>query len=73
MKTCPFCKKEIPKFDWNCPYCHHHVGSLIKGVGHSTKGTFNDDIIKHPLISKEDNSMIKEDDSASDYGDDYDY
>lgn len=72
MKTCPYCNKEIPDFDWNCPFCHQHVGLQIKGSGHATKGTFNDES-NHPLISKEDNSMIKESYSVIDDDDDYDY
>lgn len=73
MKSCPYCNKEIPDFDWNCPFCHQHVGLQIKGSGHATKGTFNDDESNHPLISKEDNSMIKESYSVIDDDDDYDY
>lgn len=73
MKTCPNCKKEIPDQDWNCPYCHFHVGTTIKGTGHSTLGTFKDENSNRSLISNEDKSMLKDGNSALDDGDDYDY
>lgn len=75
MKTCPNCKKEIPDEDWNCPYCHTHVGTSFHSTGHSKLGVLQKDKdLKKDEISNEDKSMLKEEyDSADDDQSDYDY
>ena len=72
MKTCQNCKKEIPDEDWICPFCHQHVGSVIKGTGHSTLGKFEDEKEKM-TVSEEDDSMIREGSQITDDSDDYRY